>query len=64
MARFLLGEEIDTVSAQASVLVDKAIGEAGDYDSVSVMLSTASIRHRASPCSVSTPMTAALMRRW
>lgn len=45
MARFLLGEEIDTVSAQASVLVDKAIGEAGDYDSVSVMLSTASGRH-------------------
>nr|WP_314260220.1 inositol 2-dehydrogenase [uncultured Devosia sp.] len=45
MARFLLGEEIDTVSAQASVLVDKAIGDAGDYDSVSVMLSTASGKH-------------------
>jgi len=45
MARFLLGEEIDTVSAQASVLVDKAIGEAGDYDSASVMLFTASGRH-------------------
>lgn len=45
MARFLLGEEIDTVSAQASVLVDPAIGEAGDYDSVSVMLSTATGRH-------------------
>lgn len=45
MARFLLGEEIDTVSAQASVLVDKAIGEAGDYDSASVILSTASGRH-------------------
>jgi myo-inositol 2-dehydrogenase/D-chiro-inositol 1-dehydrogenase len=45
MARFLLGEEIETVSAQASVLVDKAIGEAGDYDSVSVMLSTASGKH-------------------
>jgi myo-inositol 2-dehydrogenase/D-chiro-inositol 1-dehydrogenase len=45
MARFLLGEEIDTVSAQGSVLVDKAIGEAGDFDSVSVMLSTASGRH-------------------
>ena len=45
MARFLLGEEITTVSAQASVLVDKAIGEAGDYDSVSVMLSTASGKH-------------------
>ena len=45
MARFLLGEEIDTVSAQASVLVDPAIGAAGDYDSVSVMLSTASGKH-------------------
>ncbi|MCW5722016.1 MAG: inositol 2-dehydrogenase [Devosia sp.] len=45
MARFLLGEEIETVSAQASVLVDKAIGDAGDYDSVSVMLATASGKH-------------------
>jgi myo-inositol 2-dehydrogenase / D-chiro-inositol 1-dehydrogenase len=45
MARFLLGEEIDTVSAQASVLVDPAIGEAGDYDSASVMLATASGKH-------------------
>jgi len=45
MARFMLGEEIDTVSAQASVLVDPAIGEAGDYDSVSVILSTASGKH-------------------
>ena len=45
MARFLLGEEIETVSAQASVLVDPAIGEAGDYDSVSVMLSTATGKH-------------------
>ena len=42
MARLLLGEEPTTVSAQASVLVDKAIGEAGDYDSVSVMLETES----------------------
>ena len=45
MARFLLGEEIATVSAQASVLVDKAIGKAGDYDSASVMLSTRSGKH-------------------
>ena len=45
MARFLLGEEIDSVSAQASVLVDKAIGEAGDFDSVSVMLATATGKH-------------------
>jgi myo-inositol 2-dehydrogenase/D-chiro-inositol 1-dehydrogenase len=42
MARFLLGEEPITVSATAAVLVDKAIGEAGDYDSVSVLLQTAS----------------------
>tara|TARA_R110002020_G_scaffold249376_3_gene463282 strand:+ start:548 stop:1585 length:1038 start_codon:yes stop_codon:yes gene_type:complete len=45
MARFLLGEEIESVTAQASVLVDKAIGEAGDYDSVSVMLQTATGKH-------------------
>ena len=45
MARFLLGEEIATVTAQASVLVDSAIGEAGDYDSVSVMLATATGKH-------------------
>jgi myo-inositol 2-dehydrogenase/D-chiro-inositol 1-dehydrogenase len=42
MARFLLGEEPVAVSATAAVLVDKAIGEAGDYDSVSVLLQTAS----------------------
>ncbi|AWB49566.1 inositol 2-dehydrogenase [Gemmobacter aquarius] len=41
MARFLLGEEVAEVSAQASVLVDPAIGKAGDYDSVQVMLRTA-----------------------
>jgi myo-inositol 2-dehydrogenase / D-chiro-inositol 1-dehydrogenase len=41
MARFLLGEEITEVSAMASVLVDKAIGKAGDSDSVQVMLRTA-----------------------
>lgn len=45
MARFLLGEEIETVTAQASVLTDKAISEAGDFDSVSVMLATASGKH-------------------
>ena len=45
MARVMLGEEIETVSAQASVLVNSAIGEAGDYDSASVMLSTASGKH-------------------
>ncbi|PZO82451.1 MAG: inositol 2-dehydrogenase [Mesorhizobium amorphae] len=42
MARFLLGEEPVSVSAHASVLVDSGIGKAGDYDSVSVILSTAS----------------------
>lgn len=42
MARFLLGEEVAEVSAQASVLVDPAIGKAGDFDSVQVMLRTAS----------------------
>jgi myo-inositol 2-dehydrogenase/D-chiro-inositol 1-dehydrogenase len=45
MARFLLGEEIETVFAHASVLVDKAIGAAGDYDSASVILTTASGKH-------------------
>jgi myo-inositol 2-dehydrogenase/D-chiro-inositol 1-dehydrogenase len=45
MARFLLGEEITTVMAQGSSLVDPAIGKAGDYDSVSVMLSTATGKH-------------------
>lgn len=42
MARWLLGEEIETVMAQASVLTDPKIGEAGDFDSVNVMLRTAS----------------------
>jgi len=42
MARFLLGEEPKTVMASASVLVDKKIGAAGDFDSVSVILTTAS----------------------
>jgi myo-inositol 2-dehydrogenase/D-chiro-inositol 1-dehydrogenase len=42
MARFLLGEEIVLVSAHAAVLVDPAIGEAGDWDSASVILETAS----------------------
>jgi myo-inositol 2-dehydrogenase / D-chiro-inositol 1-dehydrogenase len=41
MARFLLGEEVAEVSAMSSVLVDPAIGKAGDSDSVQVMLRTA-----------------------
>ncbi|MFN4171048.1 MAG: inositol 2-dehydrogenase [Pseudorhodobacter sp.] len=42
MARWLLGEEVETVMAQASVLTDPKIGELGDYDSVNVILRTAS----------------------
>lgn len=49
MARFLLGEEIDTVFATASVLTDPAIGELGDFDSASVILTTKTGRH----CSIS-----------
>lgn len=45
MARFLLGEEPVAVSASASVLTDPAIGKAGDYDSVTVTLTTAGGRH-------------------
>ncbi len=41
MARWLLGEEPVTVMAQGSVLVDSAIGDAGDFDSVNVILKTA-----------------------
>ncbi|MGV8955048.1 MAG: inositol 2-dehydrogenase [Cypionkella sp.] len=44
MARFLLGEEITEVVATAAALVDPAIGVAGDFDSVQVMLKTASGR--------------------
>ena len=42
MARFLLGEEVATVYASASVLVDPEIGKLGDFDSASVVLTTAS----------------------
>ena len=45
MARFLLGEEIETVSASASALVDPVLRELGDYDSASLILTTASGRH-------------------
>ncbi|NBT32420.1 MAG: inositol 2-dehydrogenase [Rhodobacteraceae bacterium] len=44
MARWLLGEEVETVQAAASVLTDPAIGKAGDFDSVNVILRTASGR--------------------
>jgi myo-inositol 2-dehydrogenase/D-chiro-inositol 1-dehydrogenase len=42
MARFLLGEEVSEVAAMSAVLVDPEIGKAGDFDSVQVMLKTAS----------------------
>ncbi len=42
LARWLLGEEIENVFAAASVLVDPRIGELGDYDSVNIVLITAS----------------------
>ena len=45
VARWLLGEEVHTVRAAASVLVDPKIGELGDFDSVNVILTTASGRH-------------------
>ena len=42
MARFLLGEEPAEVMAMASVLIDPAIGKNGDYDTLMVILQTAS----------------------
>ncbi|MCB1500938.1 MAG: inositol 2-dehydrogenase [Bauldia sp.] len=42
MARFLLGEEPVVIHALGSVLVDPAIGKAGDVDTAMVMMRTAS----------------------
>ncbi|XP_014680538.1 PREDICTED: inositol 2-dehydrogenase-like, partial [Priapulus caudatus] len=42
MARFLLNEEVVSVWATGSVLVDKAIGAAGDVDTAMAVLATAS----------------------
>ena len=42
MARFLVGEEFVTVHALGAALVDKGIGEAGDVDTASVQMQTAS----------------------
>ncbi|SPH25067.1 Inositol 2-dehydrogenase [Defluviimonas aquaemixtae] len=42
VARWLLGEEVDTVQAAASVLTDPKIGDLGDFDSINVILTTAS----------------------
>lgn len=44
VARWLLGEEVNSVVARASVLVDSEIGALGDYDSANVILTTASGR--------------------
>lgn len=44
MARWLLGQEVESVFASASVLVDPRIGALGDYDSANVILRTASGR--------------------
>lgn len=41
LARFILGEEIVEVTASGSVLVDPAIGEAGDIDSAMAVMKTA-----------------------
>ena len=40
MARWLLGEEVDSVLAAGSVLTDPAIGKLGDFDSANVILKT------------------------
>ena len=45
VARWMLGEEVATVYAAASNLVDPAIGAAGDFDSVNVVLTTATGKH-------------------
>jgi myo-inositol 2-dehydrogenase/D-chiro-inositol 1-dehydrogenase len=42
VARWLLGEEVASVFAAGSVLVDPEIGKLGDYDSANVILTTAS----------------------
>ncbi len=38
MARFLMGSEVDEIFAMADVMVDPAIGEAGDVDTAVVMM--------------------------
>ncbi len=42
MARFLLGEDVVAVSATGSVLVDPAIGQAGDVDTAAATLTSVS----------------------
>ncbi len=41
MSRFVAGSDVVEVYAQGSVMVDDAIGEAGDFDTVTVMLTHA-----------------------
>ncbi|MDU8942673.1 inositol 2-dehydrogenase [Ovoidimarina sediminis] len=51
VARWLVGEEFETVMAAGSVLVSPEIGEAGDFDSVNVILRTASGKQCTITCS-------------
>lgn len=44
VARWLLPDEIETVQAAASVLVDPEIGALGDFDSVNIIMTTGSGR--------------------
>ena len=44
VARWMLGEEVETVQAAASVLTDPEIGNRGDFDSANAILRTASGR--------------------
>lgn len=55
VARWLLPEEVETVQAAASVLVDPGIGEVGDFDSANIILTTASGRQ----CTISNSRRAA-----
>ncbi len=45
VARWMLGENVETVYATASVLTDPAIRQHGDFDSANVVMQTASGKH-------------------
>ena len=45
VARWMLGEEVVSVQAAASVLTDPNIGKYGDFDSANTILKTASGKH-------------------
>ncbi len=51
VARWLLGEEIASVQATGSALFDPAIGQAGDFDTATILLATASGRQCTIACS-------------